>query len=98
MIWPRTAGSYSSPAFVLQCTLTLQVALMTPKDIEKIGMYFHGTKPCISPSIAGWALGDLGDSTTEPYRRIVTRLGSVGQISGHLPEVTCPPNVSTCRL
>lgn len=57
MTWPRVAGSYSSPAFALQCTLTLQVALMTYKDIEKIGMYFHGTKPCISPSIAGWALG-----------------------------------------
>ncbi|ELR59346.1 Fer-1-like protein 5 [Bos mutus] len=36
-----------------ECTVTLQAALMTYKDIEKI---------------AGWALGDLGDPTLEAYR------------------------------
>lgn len=41
---------------------------MTYKDIEKIGMYFHGAEPCPSPAIAGRALGDLGDPTLEAYR------------------------------
>ena len=41
---------------------------MTYKDIEKTGMYFHGAEPCSSPTIAGWALGDLGDPSLEAYR------------------------------
>ena len=41
---------------------------MTYKDMEKIGMCFHGAKPCPSPTIAGWALGNLGDPTLEAYR------------------------------
>lgn len=40
---------------------------MTYKDIEKIGMYFHGAEPCTSPTVAGRALGDLGDPSLEAY-------------------------------
>ena len=41
---------------------------MTYKDMEKMGMCFHGAEPCPSPTIAGWALGNLGDPTLEAYR------------------------------
>lgn len=88
MTWPRIARSGLQPP----CLCLAVHCHPTGDPCEKPGYiedrYVLGAYPCSSPSIPGWALWDLWDPSLEAYRRIVTRLGSRGQISRHLAEVT----------